>query len=89
MLMRVTMASPPSNDGMPYRTNLDLFGPVALAYLMEGPKPQTTLDDGHVPISVLEQSEDCRHDQAEDAAAWQSGNGMVVHGRPGATDLSR
>jgi hypothetical protein len=38
---------------MPYKTNLELFGPVALAYLMDGPKPQTALDD-HVPISVLE-----------------------------------
>jgi hypothetical protein len=25
---------------MPYKTNLELFGPVALAYLMDGPKPQ-------------------------------------------------
>jgi hypothetical protein len=39
---------------MPYKTNLELFGPVALAYVMDGPKPQTALD-GHVPISVLEQ----------------------------------
>jgi hypothetical protein len=39
---------------MPYKTNLDLFGPVALAYLMDGPKPQAALD-GHVPVSVLEQ----------------------------------
>jgi hypothetical protein len=38
---------------MPYRTNHELFGPVALAYLMDGPKPQTALD-GHVPISVLD-----------------------------------
>jgi hypothetical protein len=38
---------------MPYRTNLELFGPVALAYLMDGPKPQPALD-GHVPLSVLE-----------------------------------
>jgi hypothetical protein len=37
---------------MPYKSNLELFGPVALAYLMDGPKPQTTLD-GHVPVSVL------------------------------------
>jgi hypothetical protein len=47
------MASPPSNDGVPYRTTLELFGPVALAYLMDGPKPQPALD-GHVPVSVLE-----------------------------------
>jgi hypothetical protein len=39
---------------MPYKTNLELFGPVALAYLMDGPKPQPLLD-GHVPVSVLEQ----------------------------------
>jgi hypothetical protein len=39
---------------MPYKTNLELFGPVALAYLMDGPKPQTALG-GHVPVSVLEQ----------------------------------
>jgi hypothetical protein len=39
---------------MPYKTNLELFGPVALAFLMDGPKPQTALD-GHVLISVLEQ----------------------------------
>jgi hypothetical protein len=39
---------------MPYRTNLELFRPVALAYLMDGPKPQTALN-GHVPVSVLEQ----------------------------------
>jgi hypothetical protein len=39
---------------MPYKTNLELFNPVALAYLMEGPKPQTALD-GHVPVSVPEQ----------------------------------
>jgi hypothetical protein len=39
---------------MPYKTNLELFGPVALAYLMDGPKPQTVLN-GHIPISVLEQ----------------------------------
>jgi hemoglobin len=39
---------------MPYKTNLQLFGPVALAYLMDGPKPQPALDR-HVPISVLEQ----------------------------------
>jgi hypothetical protein len=38
---------------MPYKTNLEMFGPVALAYLMVGPKPQTALD-GHVPISVLD-----------------------------------
>jgi hypothetical protein len=38
---------------MPHKTNLELFGPVALAYLMEGPKPQP-VPDGHVPISVLE-----------------------------------
>jgi len=38
---------------MPYRTNLELFGPVAVAYLMDGPKPQPALD-GHVPLSVLE-----------------------------------
>jgi hypothetical protein len=38
---------------MPYKTHLELFGPVALAYLMDGPKPQTALD-AHVPISVLE-----------------------------------
>jgi hypothetical protein len=37
---------------MPYKTNLELFGPVALAYLMDGPKPQTALD-GHVPTSFL------------------------------------
>jgi hypothetical protein len=35
------------------RDQLELFGPVGLAYLMDGPKPQTTLD-GHVPSSVLE-----------------------------------
>jgi hypothetical protein len=28
--------------------------PVALAYLMDGPKPQPALD-GHVPVSILEQ----------------------------------
>jgi hypothetical protein len=39
---------------MPYTTNLELFGPVALAYLVDGPKPQTALN-GHVPSSVLEQ----------------------------------
>jgi hypothetical protein len=39
---------------MAYKTNLELFGPVALAYLMDGPKPQTVLD-GHVPVSVLKQ----------------------------------
>jgi hypothetical protein len=39
---------------MPYKTNLELFSPVALAYLMDGPKPQTMLD-GRVPISILEQ----------------------------------
>jgi hypothetical protein len=38
---------------MPYKTNLELFGPLALAYLMDGPKPQTVFN-GHVPISVLE-----------------------------------
>jgi hypothetical protein len=38
---------------VPYKTSLELFGPVALAYLMDGPKPQTALD-GHVPLSVLE-----------------------------------
>jgi hypothetical protein len=38
---------------MPYKTNLELFGPVALAYLMDGPKPQPALD-AHVPLSVLE-----------------------------------
>jgi hypothetical protein len=38
---------------MPYKTNLELFGPVALAYLMDGPKPQPALD-GQVPASVLE-----------------------------------
>ena len=35
------------------KTNLELFGPVALAYLLDGPQPQTVLN-GHVPISVLE-----------------------------------
>jgi hypothetical protein len=39
---------------MPYKSNLELFSPVALAYLMDAPKPQTALD-GHVPVSVLEQ----------------------------------
>jgi hypothetical protein len=39
---------------MPHKSNLELFGPVALAYLMDGPKPQTALD-GHVPVSGLEQ----------------------------------
>jgi hypothetical protein len=38
---------------MPYRTNLELFGPVALAYVIDGPKRHTALD-GHVPISVLD-----------------------------------
>jgi hypothetical protein len=38
---------------MPYKTNLELFGPLAPAYLTDGPKPQTALD-GHVPVSVLE-----------------------------------
>jgi hypothetical protein len=38
---------------MPHKTNRELFGPVALAYLMDGPKPQTALD-GHVPVSALE-----------------------------------
>jgi hypothetical protein len=38
---------------VPHKTNLELFGPVALAYLMDGPKPQTALG-GHVPVSVLE-----------------------------------
>jgi hypothetical protein len=33
--------------------NLELFGPVALAYLIDGPKPQTALN-GQVPVSVLE-----------------------------------
>jgi hypothetical protein len=47
------MASPPFDDGVPHKTNLELFGPVALAYLMDGPKPQPALD-GHVPLSVLE-----------------------------------
>jgi hypothetical protein len=37
---------------MPYKTNLEVFGPVALAYLMDGPKPQTVLN-GHMPISVV------------------------------------
>jgi hypothetical protein len=37
---------------MPYKTNLELFNPVALAYLMDGPKAQPALD-GHVPLSVL------------------------------------
>jgi hypothetical protein len=36
------------------KTNLELFGPAALAYLMDGPKPQPALD-GSVPASVLEQ----------------------------------
>jgi hypothetical protein len=38
---------------MPYRTNLELFGPVAHAYLLDGPKPQTALD-GDVQLSVLD-----------------------------------
>jgi hypothetical protein len=36
---------------MPYKTKV--FGPVALAYLMDGPKPQSSLDD-HVPVFVYE-----------------------------------
>jgi hypothetical protein len=36
------------------QTNLEHFGPLALAYLMDVPKLQAALD-GHVPISVLEQ----------------------------------
>jgi hypothetical protein len=37
---------------MPYKTNLELFGLVALAFLMDGPKPQNA-PDGRVPASVL------------------------------------
>jgi hypothetical protein len=47
------MASPPSDERMAYKSNLELFGPIALAFLMDGPKPQTALD-GHVPVSVLD-----------------------------------
>jgi hypothetical protein len=47
------MARPAVERRMPYKTDLELFGPVALAYLMDGPKPQPVLD-GHVPVSVLE-----------------------------------
>jgi hypothetical protein len=32
------MASPLSDDGVPHKTNLELFGPVALTCLMDGPK---------------------------------------------------
>jgi hypothetical protein len=35
---------------MPYKTNLELFGLVALAFLMDGPKPQNA-PDGRVPAS--------------------------------------
>jgi hypothetical protein len=44
------MASPPLKT-VPHKTNLELFAPVALAYLMDGRNPQTALD-GHVPLSV-------------------------------------
>jgi hypothetical protein len=53
MLARVTMASPAVERRMPPKTNLELFGPVAIAYLMDGPKPQPALNE-KFPISVLQ-----------------------------------
>ena len=65
---------------MPYKTDLELFGPVERAYLMDGPKPQTALKDGPGPGPRPRATASRRHDQVQDGKARQLSHGLVVHG---------